>query len=391
MPEGETNAADAANASNNNSESSNKYRRHPPVIAVTLLIVWSIAIARFPAERPDPASLPPDQNPNSPDQLRKFAIMDLTSCCIAILLYLLDREQRWLYANFLQLTYFMTSSALGWFWFSEATGYNIVQYMDAFGPSGWLSLPPLLYRVAYFLLWFYSVPICIVVAASAIIPIAFVTLTGLALCFPCIPSPIRPKRDPSTTPRVLSDDDRRKMRTRLARRDTAASSITLKASFVPVAGKIFGTAVGWFAIPVPTWRLTGSAAAATAPDTTTDIELGEPSPFIDLASTTDPQPPTSSAQPGEPSSSAPDAAPAAEDHDTTGMNNGGDGDLTCPVCCDAFADGDEPVVDLEVCAHRFHKKCIAAWFDSGKALCPMCRAVVVVQLVNKKKGRKGAK
>ncbi|KAI9342071.1 hypothetical protein DFJ73DRAFT_533747 [Zopfochytrium polystomum] len=390
MPEGETNAADA---SNNNSESSNKYRRNPPIIPVTLLIVWSIAIARFPAERPDPASLPPDQDPNSLDQLRKFAIMDLMSCCIAILLYLLDREQRWFFANMLHLSYFLTSFSLGWRWFSEATGgYNIVQYKDAFGLNGWLSLPPLLYRVAYFLLWFYFVSLCIFGAVVAIVLIAFIALFGLALCSPRFASALGLEGDDSTTPaRVLSDDDRRKMRTRLARRDTAASSITLKASFVPVAGRIVDKAIGWFAIPVPTWRLTGSAAAATAPDTTTDIELGEPSPFIASASATDPQPPTSSAQPGEHSSSAPDAAPAADDHDTTGMNNGGDGDLTCPVCCEAFADSDEPVVDLEVCAHRFHKKCIAAWFDSGKTLCPMCRAVVVVELVNKKKGRKGAK
>ncbi|KAI9361179.1 hypothetical protein DFJ73DRAFT_773522 [Zopfochytrium polystomum] len=119
-----------------------------PTTSLVFVMVWSVAIAKFPAERQKPAA---DQD--GADLLLKYATMDLVSNCMDILLYAADRKKR---LAFLYFVYYLTTFIVGWRWFAAANaGYDVVQFKNAFGTGAWLSLPTLLHRVAYFLLWFY--------------------------------------------------------------------------------------------------------------------------------------------------------------------------------------------------------------------------------------------
>lgn len=46
----------------------------------------------------------------------------------------------------------------------------------------------------------------------------------------------------------------------------------------------------------------------------------------------------------------------------------------CAVCLDAIDSGSQPGIQMNVCGHVFHQKCISTWFaQSSKLMCPMCR------------------
>ncbi|CAL1367493.1 unnamed protein product [Linum trigynum] len=53
---------------------------------------------------------------------------------------------------------------------------------------------------------------------------------------------------------------------------------------------------------------------------------------------------------------------------------GGARDDRCPICLQEFKGGDE-CVDLTVCRHFYHKRCIDAWLGKN-CICPLCRASV---------------
>ncbi|KAI9329135.1 hypothetical protein DFJ73DRAFT_902615 [Zopfochytrium polystomum] len=379
-------------AEGNSSEERNKRStRSFPLTSLIILIVWSVAISKFPSERNAPGV-----DPAGTDSLLRYAIMDLASSCFAIFLFVFDYTQNMTFVSLLHLIYNIITLRYGWQWFADANGgYSVVQYKQTFGTNGWLSIPPFLYRVAYFLLWYYLVVFCIL-AAFVVLALVFWTVTCSLPFFANTrtsswsswststpPTPPAPADTAAAT--VRTEEDRRQMRTRLPprRSDTVASSLTATANFVPVAGSIVDAAVGWFAIPVPAWRLKPAAARMRATSSSpADIEMGavDADPAAVGAASS-----SSSSNDGE-DNSTPFLTSTEADADAAAaaaLNNGGDGDVSCPVCCEEFAASDLPVVDLEVCAHRYHKKCIAAWFDSGKTRCPMCRAVVVVALADK--------
>eukprot|EP00930_Biecheleria_cincta_P102176 TRINITY_DN93864_c0_g1_i1.p1 TRINITY_DN93864_c0_g1~~TRINITY_DN93864_c0_g1_i1.p1 ORF type:complete len:311 (+),score=27.33 TRINITY_DN93864_c0_g1_i1:47-979(+) len=45
---------------------------------------------------------------------------------------------------------------------------------------------------------------------------------------------------------------------------------------------------------------------------------------------------------------------------------------TCPICLEAFADGEQPVVKTNHCGHCFHTHCLQGWLNTASS-CPNCR------------------
>ena len=50
----------------------------------------------------------------------------------------------------------------------------------------------------------------------------------------------------------------------------------------------------------------------------------------------------------------------------------------CPICHEKMEENDE-ITQLG-CKHKFHKDCIAGWFNTGKKTCPICRTVNILSL-----------
>ena len=49
----------------------------------------------------------------------------------------------------------------------------------------------------------------------------------------------------------------------------------------------------------------------------------------------------------------------------------------CPICMNEMEKNDE-ITQLG-CKHKFHKDCIAGWFNTGKKTCPICRQDNILQ------------
>lgn len=49
----------------------------------------------------------------------------------------------------------------------------------------------------------------------------------------------------------------------------------------------------------------------------------------------------------------------------------GAGDAQCSICLSAFCTGER--LKSPACGHRFHGRCIRAWFNKSHSECPVCR------------------
>lgn len=59
---------------------------------------------------------------------------------------------------------------------------------------------------------------------------------------------------------------------------------------------------------------------------------------------------------------------------------GGDDSCYCSICLSEFEQGDE-AKQLVDCRHVFHRRCLERWLRWYRATCPLCRSVVVPEVI----------
>ncbi|KAJ1559001.1 hypothetical protein HK405_012402, partial [Cladochytrium tenue] len=338
-----------------------KTPRQFPVGSIAFIVAWSVAIVAYHHENNT-------WGPMYIDDLLRYAIIELSQNSLVVLLYILDRKNRgglWLFLPLLLVQ--LVNFGLGWDWFRNATnGYDIFDYLKAFGPHAWLTLPFMILRLMYFALWLQFAMYCLGSVLVLLGLIGMMIFTILAIISPDFSDRVARRHglyaddrsdveagdhdadtaeqhDGAPRYRVVDLEERRQMRLRLRREDTRASTITTSAQFIPIAG--LADFVGWFAMVVGPGESSGSR------------------------------------RPRRRESSAKDEIPLEEIGSGGARRDSRDGDDECPVCRERF-DDDAAVVELEVCRHWFHRHCIATWFDGGKVSCPLCRSTVVVAFVD---------
>ncbi|KAI3460001.1 hypothetical protein Pfo_016664 [Paulownia fortunei] len=54
--------------------------------------------------------------------------------------------------------------------------------------------------------------------------------------------------------------------------------------------------------------------------------------------------------------------------------------VECSICLSEFAEGDEGR-ELVDCKHAFHRHCLEKWLQGYRATCPLCRSLVVPEVI----------
>ncbi|KAL7154641.1 hypothetical protein ABFS83_03G015100 [Erythranthe nasuta] len=52
----------------------------------------------------------------------------------------------------------------------------------------------------------------------------------------------------------------------------------------------------------------------------------------------------------------------------------------CAICLSEFEEGEEGMEVVE-CKHAFHKHCLEKWIQGYKATCPLCRSLVIPEVI----------